>query len=242
MVSNVSIKDQIKKLVELQKIDGEIYSLKKELEEKPILIDGLKTEFEQSKIKLKGIEDKLKSTIVKRQQIELDLKSKEEAITKSNAQLSQIKTNREYTAKMTEIESLKADKSILEEKILLSYDESDAVTKEVSVEKKEVAEKEKLFLDKKKQVEDETKLLQDRIKTLVSQRQHIIPEIEKNTLARYEKVLEHKEGLAIVPVKDNTCGGCFMNITHQTVNMIKMHDSFIECEICLRILYIEDDL
>ena len=237
-----SIKDQIKRLVDLQRIDAEIYNLKKQLDEKPVFIEELKQRFEENKATLKKLEDKLKHILLARKEQELELKSQEESITKANTQLSQIKTNKEYTAKLSEIESIKADKSIIEEKILLFYEEGDGVSAEVAKEKTKVADEEKNFLAEKKKIEDDIKEIEEKVEVFEVQRKQILPEIEKNCLARYEKILSHKEGLAIVPVRNNICGGCYMNIPHQTTNAIKMHDSFVECEMCSRILYLEEDL
>ena len=238
----ISVKDQVKRLVELQKLDGEIYRLKTELTEKPALIEELKKKFDAGKSHLLKLEEKLKGVQLKRKELELELKAREDGIIKANGQLSQIKTNKEYQAKLTEIASIKADKSIIEEKILVSYDETDAVLAEVAKEKTVVEGQEKQYLAQKKKVEEEMMLAQDRVKVLDSQRKQYLPGIDKASLERYEKVLAHKNGLAIIPVRDNSCGGCNMNVTPQTINAIKMHDQFIVCEICQRILYMEDDL
>lgn len=238
----ISVKDQIKKLVELQKVDGEIYNLKRDLEEKPVLIENLKQQFEQEKGHLKNLENQLKDIQLKRKEKELELKVKEEEIAKANIQLSQLKTNKEYTAKLTEIENIKVDKSIIEEKILLSFDESDGASGAIDKEKAKVAQSEKDFLMLKKQLEDDIKFIQDRLHVLEGQRSQFLPDIDKSSFMRYEKTLQHKNGLAIVPVVKSSCGGCFMNVPAQTINAIKMHDQFIYCEMCTRILYLEDDL
>ena len=239
---STSIRDQIKKLVDLQKLDKEIYDLNQDKAQKPKAVAALQESFEASKTHLKSLEEKLKRVQLDRNQKELELKEKETAIEKTNAQLSGLKTNREYTAKVTEIETLKADKSIVEEKILEFYDQADAVKKEIDDENKKVAEEEKKFLAAKKILEDDVKLIDDRLHVLESQRNQIVPDVDKDHLKRYEKLLKHKEGMAIVPILNNSCGGCYMNITQQMVNEMKMHAQLINCEMCARILYLEDDL
>ena len=84
--------------------------------------------------------------------------------------------------------------------------------------------------------------MEDRVKVLESQRKQLLPGVDRVLLTRYEKVLAHKDGLGIAPITDNSCGGCHMNVPPQTINAIKMHDQLIECEICQRIMYLEDDL
>jgi len=240
-VPDISVKDQVKKLVELQKVDGEIYDLKKRLKENPTRIEVLKNQFESTKAHLHELEENAKNIQVKRKDSEIDLQAREDDITKANTVLATLKTNKEYQAKITEIENIKADKSILEEKILESYDESDVLNAEIEKEKSKVAEEEKVYLSQKKEVEDEAKVAEDRIKVLEGQRNQGVPEIDGELLKRYEKILENKNGCAIVSIQGMSCGGCYMNITAQMLNAIKMQDNIISCEMCTRILYIEDD-
>ena len=239
---DVLIRDQIKRLVDLQKIDFEIYNLKRELKEKPDFLVQLKEKFESTKDGLKKLEDKLKTLLVDRKARELELQSKEGDITKANTQLSSLKTNKEYQAKLSEIEHMKADKSVIEEKILILFDEGDSINALIAKEKQAVAEEEKKFLAQKKEVDDLVKEIEDKLKVLESKRGQISPEINPAYLNRYERILENKGGLALVPIKAHSCGGCFMNVPDQVINEIKMRDRFIFCEMCARILYLEDDL
>ncbi len=239
----VSIREQVKKLVELQTVDVQIYNLKRELREKPAHLEELRVNCEQSKNGLKNLEENLKAIQVERKAEELELQTMEEGITKANTQLSSLKTNKEYQAKLVEIENIKADKSRIEEKIILMFDEGDEVNKLIDQEKTVVSEAEKKYSSQKKEVDDSILEIQEKLKKLDIQRQQIIPEIEKSNLSRYERILENKDGLAIVPVlKGNSCGGCFMNVPQQVINEMKMHERLICCEMCARLQYLEDDL
>ena len=237
-----SIKNQIKKLVELQKIDVDIFSLKRELTEKPAVVEELKKEFELKKIHLKELEDKLKILQVDQKGKELELKSKEDSISKADGSLLLLKSNKEYQAKLMEIESLKADKSIIEEKILLSYDEIEDARKKIDQEKIVVAQEEKKYLDQKKQVEEFIALTEDKIKKMDILRREIIPGVNPEFLSRYERILNNRDGIAMVPVRNHSCGGCFMNVPAQVVNDIKTHERLILCEMCARILYLEEEV
>ena len=240
-MSDISIRTQIKKLVELQKIDFEIYSFKRELKEKPDFIAQLKEKFESNKEGLKKLEEKLKALLLDRKAKELELQGREGDIAKANIQLSSLKTNKEYQAKMLEIEHIKADKSVIEEKILILFDEGDQVNALIAQEKNKVAEEEKKFLAQKAEVDGLIKELQEKLKGMETKRNQITPEINPAQLSRYERILENKDGLALVPIKKHCCGGCFMNIPEQVINEMKMYDRFISCEMCARLLYLEDD-
>ena len=241
-MTTTSIRDQIKILIELQTKDEEIYRLKTDLKDKPSAIEELKNEFESKKTKLKGLEDQLKQLLLKQKEFEGDLKSKDEGILKADGQLLSLKTNKEYQAKLLEIENIKADKSLVEEKLLMGMDDIEAAKKAVEAEKIIVANFEKEFNQKKKELEDSIAIATDQVKVKESQRNQIAPGVRPDLLSRYERVLQNKEGIGIVPVKNHACGGCFMHLTEQLIHQIKMHDQLISCDQCARILYLEDDL
>ncbi|MBF0512325.1 MAG: hypothetical protein HQL13_08390 [Candidatus Omnitrophica bacterium] len=242
MAQDQNLKDQIKKLVELQVIDEEIFRFKRQLREKPADLEVLKAGFEAGKSNLLSLEEKLKGILVKQKELELDLKVKEEGISKADGTLTLLKTNKEYQARLLEIENLKADKSIVEEKILLGFDEVEAAKKAVDAEKSVVAQKEKEFAIEKKKVDDELAIIADQVKVKESQRSRLTPEVRPDCLSRYERILHNKEGLAIVKVADHTCGGCFMHLTAQVLNELKKYNQIITCDMCARILYLADDL
>jgi uncharacterized protein len=241
-VSNVPIIEQLKKLVDLQTIDETYFQFKEQMKEKPRNIESLRVAFEKKKTNFNALQEKLKATQLTRKQQELDLKTIEESIARGNTVLSQLKTNKEYTAKIGEIEGLKADKSILEEKILTLMDEADKLAKDLEKEKALVDQEEENFLEQKSKIEAESAEIKDRLAVIEGQRKQVMPGIDPNLLRRYERILEHKGGIAIVPVKNTVCGGCFMNVTQQKVNQMKMRKEIVECEMCSRILYLEDEV
>lgn len=236
-----SVKDKLKKLAEIQKFDSEIYDMQVVLKERPAMISALQAQFEASKKHLHELEDKLKSHVVERKGYELDLQQKEDKIAKLKAQLGEIKTNREYTAMISEIENGKADKAGAEEKILILMDQCEAAEKEIDKEKVNVAATEKVFNAKKKEVEDEIAVIKDKIRVLESKRDQLKPDVEKQQLSLYEKIVAHKEGIGIVPViNKDTCGGCYIQLMPQQINAILMGNQIVQCESCQRILYSED--
>ena len=241
-MSDISVNDQLIKLVALQKIDAEIYDLKGQLEEKPVLLEEAKELFEGKKAKLHELEEKLKAIQLGRKEHELELKVKEEGDAKANAQLSAIKTNKEYSAKISEIESIKADMLVIEDKILLSYEEFDGVNAEVEKEKGNVAEEEKTYLAQKSEIEGAINTIKDRIKVLESQKTQVGSEVDPTYLDMYEKILVRKNGLAIVPLNGSICGGCYLNVLPQEINALKKQAELVYCEKCNRILYLEEYL
>ena len=118
----------------------------------------------------------------------------------------------------------------------------DAARKALEAEKAVVIQYEKEFNAKKKQVDDDVALINDQMKVKESQRGRVAPEVRPDCLSRYERVLKNKDGLGIVKVVNQSCGGCFMHITEQVMNELKKYEQIIACDQCARILYLADDL
>lgn len=229
----------INALKKLQQIDSQIFAVKKELEEKPKQISSLEADFAVISASLKQIEDEYKKLQLKHKEKELELQSKEESVNKQKSQLFQVKSNKEYNALQLEIEKMKADNSLLEEEIINILDKMDDLKKAVSTEKNKVENEEKKLIQSKKDLELDIKQLDEKLKGLNAERNRAIEEnIEPDTLALYERILENKGEIAIVPVRDNTCSGCFMGIRPQIVNELRL-GKLLTCENCSRILYVE---
>jgi predicted nucleic acid-binding Zn-ribbon protein len=236
----LDLKSQISNLVRLQTIDTEIYTLRAEKESKPQEIKALEVAFEEKKQHMADLEKQLLDLQKQRKEKELELSAKEEEAKKLQTQLYTLKTNKEYQAMMQQIQDTKADASVVEDKILELLDHSDKVKAETEQEKKRLAEEEKVFQANKKKLEDRIKEIDDRLAQLDAQRSQVMPDVEPKILAQYERILQNRDGLAIVPVKENSCGGCNMFVPPQVINLIRMYERIVTCEICNRILYINE--
>ncbi len=242
MTATISLKDQLRKLIEIQILDEQIFLQKTVLKERPLEIEELRQQFEAKKITLKSLEDKLKVIQVRQKDLDNDLKSKEVDIAKLDGSLMLLKTNKEYTSRLLEIENQKADKSLIEEKILIGFDDVEAARKAVDAERSVVAQYEKDFLATKKDVEAAIVIAQDQIKVKGSQRERLTPEVRPDILSRYERIMNNKEGIGIVKIENSNCCGCNMHITEQALNQVRICDQLVQCDSCARILYLPEEL
>ena len=236
----VDLKSQLSELIQLQTIDSEIYVLKNEKESKPKEIEAIDAAFEEKKKNLASLEETLLSFHKQRKDKELELASKEISAKKLETQLYQLKTNKEYQAMLQQIQDAKADASVIEDQILGLFEQADKIKNDSSQEKLRLQEEEKVVQGEKKNIHDRIKEIDERIAQLESQRKQITPGIDKKILSQYERILLNRDGLAIVNVKDNSCGGCNMFVPPQVINLIRMYECIITCEVCNRMLYIEN--
>ena len=232
-----NMEDQIKMLIELQEIDGEIYNKKKVLDEVPAKMKELDDLLEQKSADVKNLEENSKKLQLEMKEKEVEMGSKEEAIKKYQTQLSQVKTNKEYTALEKEISTIKADNSLLEEDIINLLDKIESVKGDIKKEKDVLEQEKKKIEEQKKKMEEEKKAAQVEFDDLNNKRKDFTAKVDKRVLSKYERILHNKAGLAMVPVADDACGGCNMNLPPQVVNEARLKKELTFCGNCARILY-----
>ena len=240
-MEKINLKEQILKLKDLQVVDKEIYVLLEEKNRLPKEIAEKDADFQEKKKALLSIEEQLKDLLKQKKDKELELATKEESIKKLQSQLYLLKTNKEYAAMLSEIEGGKADKSVLEDKILVILEGFDRVRQEEEKAKEKLSQEETVYKQEKRKFEDRIKEIEQKVAQLEAQRNNFSQGIDQKILAQYERILKNRQGLALAAVANLSCQGCFMNVTHQVVNEIKMYDKIVTCGACQRILYLEDE-
>jgi len=231
------IQEQIGSLIKLQEIDTEIYKFNEQKAATPAEKQALEQDFQQKKEGLKVKENDAKSLQLKRKEREMDLETKDKEIKKYQAQLMQIKTNKEYMALQKEIEGLKADNSCLEDDILGLMDKIDKAKLGFAAEKEKVASQEKQMKEELARIDQEIKQIEEESSVLEKQRAEICVNIDKGLLSRYERILKAKTGLALVPLVGESCGGCNRVLPPQVINETRTQEEIVTCEFCARLLY-----
>ena len=237
----LDLKTQLTNLVDLQKIDSELYTLRYEKDAKPKEISALEAAFEEKKQSLANIEKKSLDLQKQRKDTELELAVKEESIKKLQTQLYQLKTNKEYQTMLKEIGDTKADASVIEDKAIQVLEQIDKTKAEVDDEKQRLQGGEKLLNEEKKNIENRIKEIDDRMAQLEAQRKQVTPGLDSKILVQYDRILLNRDGLAIVNVNNDSCQGCNLHVPPQVINLIKMYERIVICEACNRILYIENE-
>lgn len=231
------IQEQIGHLIKLQEIDAEIYKLNELKASKPSEKEVLERGFAQQQETLKVKEEELKSIQLKRKERELDLETKEKEIKKYQTQLLQIKTNKEYMSLQKQIAGLKADNACLEDEILELMEKVDKVKSETAKEREQLADEEQKLKQEIERIDQEIKQIEEKVSSLEKQRAQVCTNVEKGLLARYERILKAKAGLALVAIVGESCGGCNRVLPPQVINETRMKDKMVICEFCARLLY-----
>jgi len=239
MADKIDLRTEIHKLVTLQEIDSELFDLAAEKGSFLPKIQERDAILEQERAGIKTAEQKLKELQASKKDRDNDLASAEEKIIKHEGELAKIKTNKEYTAMLEQIKSLRADVSMLEEKILSILDEIDTAACVLGTEKGRFETEQKKIDKEKEEIKSEERKVDGRINELRTKRLDLVKSIDASLMKRYDKILQNRGKHAVSKVNGEFCGICNMRLRPQVINEVKMFKDVITCESCSRILYVE---
>ena len=235
--TTVSVEDRLKALYQLQMIDSEVDKIRivrgelpLEIEDLEDLIGGLQTRLE----KLNSELDAINNEILTKKNANLDA---EALVKRYEKQLKNIKNNREFSSLTKELE-YKGLEIQLNEKHISEFQAKVLHKEEVINElKSQISDREDELSLKNKELAAIIKETEKEEKTLLKKSEKAQAVIEERILSAYNRIRgKVKNGLAVVSVDRDACGGCFNQIPPQRQLDIQMHKKVIVCEHCGRIL------
>ena len=173
---------------------------------------------------------------------EADVRMNLDAIKKSEAKLSSVKTNKEYQAFLKEIDDIKVKNSKLEDEMIEFLDRIEEAENTLNAKKAEYSDLQTRLNNEKETIQKETEEGKRQLEILDAQLKTVAAGIDAGLLATYNKVkaLQSNE-IGIVAVTDAVCQGCNMNIPPQMYNELQRGDSLKRCPICDRIIYWQNE-
>lgn len=232
--------DLIDTLRQLQELDSKLYTFRRQQEQKPLELEQSKQLVVEQEAKAKATEAHLKALQLQHKEKEIELATREATVKKLQLQLLQVKTNREYTALQHEIEQAKADISLIEEGTLQVLESIDEAVNEHRAQLVQVEQRRGHLREQEVRLAQELEVIEEEVAGLQRHRQEIAPLIQRDALSVYERILTSRDGLAMVPLVNESCGGCHMVQPPQVVNETYLKAKLVTCDNCNRLLYVGD--
>ncbi|SVB80193.1 uncharacterized protein METZ01_LOCUS233047, partial [marine metagenome] len=228
--------EDIRQLLVLQDRDARTNRLEAELES----VDPEREKARRDSIQAQQMLDQAKQDQrqleVRRKDLENEVESKKEQILKFSQQQLETKKNVEYQALGREIDHVRQVILEIEEQELELMEEQDAF-KSMLTEAMQVAEEAKSGETKKiSNLDDREKNIESELDALDEERDEVISKINKKMVAHYERLLDTKEGKAIVGVDHGSCGGCHMKLQTQEIVNAKSGREMATCTNCGRLI------
>jgi len=235
--TDLSVEERLKALYQLQTtlsaideeraLRGELPLEVQDLEDE---IAGLTTRVEKIKNDIKEFEDAVK-------QKKAEIAEAQASVERYKTQLNDVKNNREYDTLSKEIEFQTLEIELCNKKIREANTKVEEKTADLKATEEQIADRRQALEEKKSELDeimDETRAEEERLKEKAKE---LEVKIEPRLLASFKRIRKNaRNGLGIVYVQRDACGGCFNKIPPQRQLDIKMHKKIIVCEYCGRIL------
>ena len=237
MAVEASVAEKLKVLWNLQQIDSqldEIQILKGEL---PMEVSDLEDEIAGLDTRMKKLKATLKESEQEIARMQTMAKEADANIKRYQKQLEEVRNDREYEALQKEIELAKLDIQISEKKVREAKAGLDSKKDGLAVAEAKMEAKQKELDAKKVELQGIIEKTEQEERRLRAQSEKARKGIEERLLNAYDKTRRtYRNGLSVVTVERNSCGGCFNNVPPQVQLEIGLHKKIIACEHCGRIL------
>ncbi|MCK5225891.1 MAG: hypothetical protein KAQ89_04170 [Planctomycetes bacterium] len=196
---------------------------------------------------LEAKHEEIQLTKIQSDRLELEIKTRDESVAKLRASLNIAKTNKEYSAVLTQLNTTNADNSKIETQVLellknIELDEANFKKIEQDIDEQK---------GKLDHIRKEAEVLAVKYESEIAEIQlewdQLSKTIPSEMLDVFERVAETYDGEAMAIVEKQPgkiesygCGGCFMGITAESVNLLMTKDEIIRCPNCTRILVLGD--
>ena len=232
-----SVEQRLKALYDLQTILSEIDRIKTIRGELPLEVKDLEDSIEGLNYRIENYSreiDELRKNLAAEKE---KINSCNSLIARYKEQLDNVRNNREFDwlTKEVEFQSLEIE---LAEKHINDYSRAiENKTAEIEATKEKLADHTHILEEKKTELDEIVSETRQEEETLREKAKAIEPSIDDRTLQAFKRIRKNaRNGLGIVYVQRNACGGCFNRIPPQKQLEIRLHKKVIVCEYCGRIM------
>jgi predicted nucleic acid-binding Zn-ribbon protein len=235
--AELSVEEKLKNLYSLQTMLSEIDKIKTLRGELPLEVQDLEDEIEGLTTRIEKMTSEIESLKAEISERNAVINTNKANIERYKEQIDSVRNNREYDNLTKQIEYAELDNQLHEKKIGEAKALMAARTEEMATSNEQLGERRTDLEIKKSELDEimeETHVEEDRLKDKAHQ---LELKIEPRLLTSFKRIRKGaRNGLGIVYVQRDACGGCFNKIPPQRQMDIRMHKKIIVCEYCGRIL------
>lgn len=238
MKEEISIAEKLRLLYRLQTVDTQIDELRILEGELPLEVKNISDEIAGLKTRLENIVSQQSEATTTINDYKLKIDNDRASISRYKEQQDSVRNNREYENLSKEIEYNSLDIQLCEKYIRETEEKQVRLSEEKSTTETAISEHEEALKNKKSELETIMSETRDQMERLMVQSEKMEGDIKDERLLSAFKRIRKKahNGLAIVPIEREACGGCHSKIPAQSQIDVRKHDKIMFCEFCGRIL------
>lgn len=235
--TELTVEEKLKALYQLQTTLSSIDEKRALRGELPLEVQDLEDEIEGLGFRIEKIRNEMNDFTAAVSQKKAEIAEAQASVERYNQQLNEVKNNREYDTLSKEIEFQSLEIELCNKKIKEALIRIDECKHDLQNNETILKERKADLTLKKSELDEimlETKEEEERLK---EEAHHLEAQIEPRLLSSFKRIRKNaRNGLGIVYVQRDACGGCFNKIPPQRQLDVKMHKKVIVCEYCGRII------
>ncbi|MCX4311455.1 MAG: C4-type zinc ribbon domain-containing protein [Muribaculaceae bacterium] len=233
----LSVEQRLKSLYELQTILSEIDRIKTIRGELPLEVKDLEDNIEGLKTRIDNYTREIDELHIKLVTEKEKINEAESKIARYKEQLDNVRNNREFDLLSKEVEFQTLEIELCEKHINDFNRAIENKTADIEATRESLSDHEHILQEKKSELDEIVSETRQEEESLREKAKSLEPRIDTRTLAAFKRIRKNaRNGLGIVYIQRNACGGCFNRIPPQKQMEIKMHKKVIVCEYCGRIM------
>lgn len=234
------MEEKLRQLYTLQLIDTQLDEIEKMKGDLPGAVRALEEKVSGLKAKLDSLEATMREAFAQRELADNEILALKEKTEKYKDQQLHVRNNKEYDALTREMDH--AVEAIANLTKTMSEQENRGTVARTDIEatKKELEETSAQLDEKRQELAEVSKTTEDEELKYKHEREKALARVSKQDLAMYERIRKAKSGRAVVPLKKNSCGGCYTAVPPQKILELKQNNKWYTCERCGRIIISEE--
>lgn len=236
-VKEYSVEEKLRSLIALQKIESKIDEIQIIRGELPVEVKDLEDEIQGLNSRLHRIEEEVNGINEFIESKKNARKEAEELLKKYEKQSENVKNNREFEAINKEIEMQQLEMKLMDKHVKDAMEEIGEKSKNLEGARKAIGLKENVLESKKAELEKVIASTDAEEKQFARKVEESRAAVEERLLHSYTRIRgNYRNGLAVVPVERDACGGCFNAVPPQKQSEIRQRKKIMICENCGRVL------
>jgi hypothetical protein len=230
------VRRQFSLLAELQRLDDRLRALQDEQHNLPQQLRSYELACTEARQELARLRADIEQTERQRRTLERELDSLQVRLEKTQHKLREVKTNKEYSAVLAEIDTGKQHIAALEDQILDLMEVTEQGRQAYRLQEQRVQEAVQALAEQEKHIKQTHAELARQIAAGEGERQRLLVDLDANLYTTYQRLAAQRNGQAVVVVQNATCEGCHLKIQPQLVSEVRQQAKLITCPHCQRIL------
>jgi uncharacterized protein len=232
------LNDEVNKLWELQQVVSELADREKQLNVKPESFAAVDREYQSANEEMQRLQESLDTMSKERRRVDGELSDQQELLKKYQGQLMQVKNQQQYAAAWKEIDATRKQVKELEESVLKSMTEADAVQAQLDERRAGFDDLKARYDEAHHAWQSSLGDLRAEIEKLRTKQEQVEAGLREPIKREFWRIVKQRQGIAVAAITGDTCSACRTRVRPALSQQLKRGE-LVHCEGCARILYME---